>query len=187
MPVFFDNFPTLDYTKGNEPTKTLTNVFRRMKPIENIMKDIRLYYDYTIQDEQKPFMVSHEFYGTVDYEWIILLFNQIHDPFFQWPLSNSEFDRFIEKKYGSHQNALQKIKHYEQIVQPHTKTYDGNVVQEKTIVIDRNTYFGLDDFERKIVYCFDYEMQLNEARRHIRIPDPIYIPQILQEKKKIFE
>jgi hypothetical protein len=54
---------------------------------------------YTIQDGERPEMLSYRIYDRVDLYWTILLFNEIHDPTFEWPLSTAELESKLQKKY----------------------------------------------------------------------------------------
>lgn len=54
---------------------------------------------YTIQDGERPETLSYRIYDRVDLYWTILLFNEIHDPTFEWPLSTAELESKLQKKY----------------------------------------------------------------------------------------
>jgi hypothetical protein len=54
---------------------------------------------YTITEEDRAEDVSYLYYGTVDYVWAIYLANNIIDPYFEWPMTQRNFDRYIESKY----------------------------------------------------------------------------------------
>jgi hypothetical protein len=73
------------------------------------------------------------------------------------------------------------------ITVPGQKLLDGTVIQEQSLIIDHDTYLSLPDYQRKVVYAFDYETQLNDKRIEIQIVDKIYIPQILAEKDRVFQ
>ena len=55
-------------------------------------------------------------------------------------------------------------------------------------IIDQSTYEdGTIDFNRKkIVTCYDNEFSINEQKRNIKIIDDIYVKQITNELKVLY-
>jgi hypothetical protein len=187
MPVYFKEFPKLQYGFRPDLDKTMTmvNILRRFRPVREVLERAVIYYTYDIKDGERPDIVSHKIYETVDYDWIILMFNMRFDPYYSWPLSYEEFNTFLKKKYGSVESSTQTIHHYEQIIQAKSVQWNGNVIPERSLVIDSTVYAQLPADQRRIVYCYDYENDRNEKRRTIKLVDSTYIPQILEVKKKI--
>lgn len=186
MAVFFNDFPIIDYDiNGDGNAVQVTDIFRRFRPIHELLNNITIYYTYDVMDGERPDIVSYKFYKTVDYDWLILMFNKMNDRYFDWPMSYREFGDFIKKKYGSIQIAMQTVHHYERIIQKKQMLHDGTSVPERTLIVDQTTYFQLPADERKVVYAYDYYNQENENRRTIKIPNEIYIGQILAEKETI--
>jgi hypothetical protein len=54
---------------------------------------------YEIQDGERPETLSHRVYDRADLHWVILMFNEIHDPTFEWPLSSAELESKLQVKY----------------------------------------------------------------------------------------
>jgi hypothetical protein len=185
--IYFNNFPQINYSMDkSKDTNLVTNIFNRFAPLETVLKQSLVYYPYFIEDGETPEIVSFKMYDTMDYHWIIMMFNQIHNPYYQWPLSYDQFNSFLEYKYGSMEASTQQIHHYEYIIQQKERLYDGTIIEEKSLIVDEDMFNTLDFSERRIVYNYDYELNLNESKRKIQILDSIFIPQILQEKAIIF-
>ena len=49
------------------------------------------------------------------------------------------------------------------------------------------TYDALDAADRNIVYCFDWEIDRNEAKRDIKLIDRRYVADILSEHSEKLE
>jgi hypothetical protein len=187
MSNFFSDHPIIGYDiDHNGSSVRAVNILKRFKPIDTLLDRSVLYYTYDVQDGERPDVVAFKFYGRVDYDWVVLMFNQMADRFFDWPMSYHEFTTYIEQKYGSSRIAMQTVHHYERILQQKETLVDGTFVQERVVNVDQAAYLLLDDNERRVVYQWDHEMALNEKRRTIRILDESYIPQLLSEKKTIF-
>ena len=96
MPSYFENFPKIYYDavgKGNY--KLVTNLLRRVQMKEGLRETAALFDLYDIAGEDTPESVAEQFYGDQRYYWIILLFNNIKDRFYDWPLAQADFEKYI--------------------------------------------------------------------------------------------
>lgn len=57
---------------------------------------------YEIQDGERPETLAHRIYDRSDLHWLILMFNELHDPTFEWPLSSAELESYISEKYSGY-------------------------------------------------------------------------------------
>lgn len=95
MSKYFDNFPTIIY--GGVEVRDIT---RRKKFMQNNLNNPFVFLPYTIKDNYRPEDISYYYYGSVDYTWLVLLANNIIDPYTQWPLSDDNFDKMLMTKYA---------------------------------------------------------------------------------------
>ena len=109
------------------------NLFRRVKIRAETLRNLTYFEKYTIPGDEKPYNVSYNFYKTAEYEWVILLLNDITNVYTQWPLSRREFEIMIREKYGS-QGELE-THHYET---KEIKDLQGNIVVPAGMVVDRD-------------------------------------------------
>lgn len=183
---YFDNFPIIKYTLPLDGySRTITDITKRFNPIAEVMKKATLFYDFAIRDGQTPEIVSDIFYSTMEYHWIIMMFNQVFDNNYQWPMTEDEFFSHILLNYTSESYAKNTVKNYYHIVQQETN-YQGVVIKQRKNIIDLSIYNTLDDYERDFEYIWDYEFRLNEERRNIKILDSSYVAKVLIEKERIF-
>lgn len=187
MSTYFTTFKKMTYDiNKNEDSVTCLDIIKRFKVRDIIRENAYIYHTYDVKEGEKPFMVAMKAYGRVDLEWLILLVNFIFDPYYEWPMTTDEFTAFIKKKYGSIENATQTVHHFERILQQKSILIDGTVVPERSLIVDADSYALLADYERRLVYNYDYEYDLNESRRNIKLLDVQYIRQIELELEKIF-
>ena len=52
--------------------------------------------------------------------------------------------------------------------------------------VDVTTYNALDAFDRQIVYCYNWEVDRNEAKRDIKLIDSRYVAGMLAEHAEKF-
>ena len=191
MSEFFQHYPQINYDiTGIKPikTKTVINIMVKAK-IKNILQDdIVNYFPYSIPESERPDITAFKVYGDVKYTWLIFLINEIHDPLFDWPLNSREFGSYVKNKYGTLAAAKNTIHHYEQIVRTRVEaTGTTEAIPEARIEVDVTTYNALDIAVRNIVYCFDWEIDRNEAKRDIKLIDRRYVADILSEHSEKLE
>lgn len=120
MGTFFDKFPLVRYTldKGLlSEYDTVRNLLFRVGIIKDVMENnIDAYYYFTIPDGERPETVAEKIYGDPEAHWIILYANNIYDPYYDWPMDNRTFEKYIIDKYGSVEWAKTNWHHYEKVI-----------------------------------------------------------------------
>jgi hypothetical protein len=187
---YFRPFPTISYRiPGKNISIPVTDISKRFS-VANFIQNARVTFDeYYVQDGERPDTVAYDYYGDYTLDWLILLVNEIHDNYFEWPLSYDQFQSYIKKKYGGLEYALSTVHHYEQIVQKHQIVVDGQdqrIIPEKTLVVDYQTYTTLIDSERKEVSIYEFEEKNNDNNRHIFLLDPMYLQVIKEQHPYVF-
>ena len=104
---YFNKFPLISYANNN-----IRNILARTKLLEAIRKDELALLPYTIQEGERADTIANFYYNSPNYAWAIYLVNDIIDPSTQWPKSQFVLENFIEKKYGSAQQARDTIVFY---------------------------------------------------------------------------
>ena len=131
---YFESFPKTLYTfdKNTINVNAVTNILARNTFLRDVANNIELSYEYLIVDEDTPDILAYKAYGDSYRSWIILLFNNILNPNYDWPLKTAVLDQFIEKKYSmSTQQAKSTIHHYEKETST-IAAYAGVVLNETT-------------------------------------------------------
>jgi hypothetical protein len=95
--------------KGDRNKKLVKDILRRVRINQKIKDSIALMEPYDIQDGERPEHVSFKFYGSPVYHWVILLVNEITDPYYGWPLSQRDFQSYVSDKYAN----PDAVHHYE--------------------------------------------------------------------------
>lgn len=99
---FFRQFPKAQYDFNDTGINTtITNIFRYVQADLAKIDDIVAYEYYRINDGDRPDVVSNLLYGTPDYYWTFFLCNEhLKKGMKEWPLSQVEFDSFIDEEYS---------------------------------------------------------------------------------------
>lgn len=139
---YFREFPDLQYVnrfpdaKSNDEITVAKNIFKRPKIREDLASVFSVFEYYTIGDEERPDIIAEKIYGNPEYDWIILMANNILDPYEQWPLSQAQLNEYLFNKYGS-ESVLQEIHHYETL---ELKDSYGRVVLPAGLIVDSDFY-----------------------------------------------
>lgn len=187
MPFYFRAFPKTQYSlKKNKNTELLTNVTLRYK-VKNSIKDrTALYYDYVIQDSDRPDIIAEKYYGDSTLDWILFITNDIVDPYYDWPLNEEGFNDYMTSIYGSVSAAHQTVFEYRQILNDQSVRSNGEVIPKRFVVVDLNTYNSLAATSRESISAYDYYFEKNTDKRRIRILDKSFVPQLVREVELIY-
>lgn len=93
--MYFNKLGTTDYNGVTVP-----DILKRIVLTGDI-SDSNIAEQYTISEGESPESLSYNYYGVVDYYWVILLTNNIKSRFFDWPMSSQELGSYVDSKYGS--------------------------------------------------------------------------------------
>ena len=190
MANYFKGIPNISYDiNGTAPNtfQKVTNIMMRPKFKQKIIDEITNYYPYHVKDGERPDILSHRIYGSVAFAYLILLFNDIYDPVFDWPLGSREFDSYIVNKYGSVASALNTTKYYYQIIRAEVaKTGISERIPAVKYIIDATAYALLGENDKTIINAYDWEFELNDEKAQIQLIDPSYINDIDYEVKRMF-
>ena len=123
---YFESFPRLLYTfdKNTVNIQSVTNIFARTAFLRDIKNNVDVSYEYSVKDSDTPEIIAHKEYGDAYRSWIILLFNNLINPNYDWPLKSDSLNDYIQTKYNQTlDEAVSTINHYEKVI---TKTQTSN-------------------------------------------------------------
>lgn len=178
MISYFQKFPLIGYDiDGTGQKRLAVSILQRIKIRDVLKNQWLIYYQYNVKEGDTPEILASKLYGDPGYHWIILLVNDILDPYYDWPMSYDNLIATIRKKYTTPEGdgeiyAKQTIHHYEDL---------------KGAVIDFTNYTQLPEAERRKVTIYDWEYSENEKKRRIRLLDPKYLSQIESEANAIMK
>jgi hypothetical protein len=191
MSQYFSNFPNLSYSLPGLPNATFaTDVTKRFILRDFYRRSMLDFYRYDVIEGERPDNVAYNFYGESDLDWLILLPNEMIDPYYEWPRTQYDLNEFMRKKYGSVSNAQATTHHYEQIIQNSSSLQDedGNTITipERTLIVDQTTYTSLSPSSRKLITAYDYELSRNDKNRTISVIKSIYVPSIVEAFRNLY-
>ena len=168
---YFSRFPLMVYdVKGNEDYKLLPDILKRVKIRSGLRAGSFLFDAYDVSDGERPEDVAFQLYGDAELHWVILMTNNITDRYYQWPLSQPQFQEHITDKYGAGNEDA--VHHYEKTQDsgPTTSTDFSHLVECN----EGDEGFG-------IISNRDYEYRKQDEYRQIRILDKRFLDSFLEE------
>jgi len=170
--AYFDRFPLITYDmKNNNVYKLVPDILRRVKLRAAIRSGVFLFDKYDVPYGDKPEDVAFKFYGDAELHWVILMTNNITDRYYQWPMTQPQFQEFLEDKYDNPDG----IHHYE-ITRTSGRT-TSNGPGDYSHLVECNS----DEEGASSVSNRDYEERLQDQYRQIRLLDPKYITTFTEE------
>ena len=172
--MYFSRFPLTTYDiKGDGIYKLLPDILRRVKLRSGIKAGAFIFTEYDVRDGEKPEDVAVKWFGDPEYHWVILMTNNITDRYYQWPMTQPQFQNFIEDKYGI--ASIDSIHHYE-ITQTSGRT-TSNGPNDYSYLVECNS----DENGASPVTNREYEQRLQDKFRSIRLLDQRYLPTFVSE------
>ena len=192
---YFRELPNISYVSllpnqnRSDERIEVKNLFKRAKLRTDVDQSVTSFDYYLIQDNERPDIVAEKVYDNVEFDWVILVTNNITSIRNQWPLSNNELYNYCLEKYGSDANVM-ATHHFET---KEIKDQYGRILLEGKLIVDQNftfTYTKDDNTSETIspaqsVSNYDYEQRLNEDKRKIRILKPALLSAFITDFRNI--
>lgn len=198
MSKFYEKFPKIKYNfdgNSNRNVSVFTDVMFRFIISQKIKENVYSYYEITVPDEETLTTIADKYYGDPEYHWVIAMTNNIVDPLFDWPMGYRDFQKYIKNKYGTIAAAQTTVRHYTRTIK---RTTSNNFVDTLQFEIGQDEYdatpaytfneFNLangeaisEEVTTGTVSFYDYEKEINENKRIIKLIKKEYLPEILGE------
>lgn len=160
--VGYTSAPTIAISTPYESSKTITkailmkDITRNIRFRRDLLANVTVYDEYDIVDGETPEIIAEKIYGNAEYHWIVMLANDRYDYRKDFPLTYVDLQKYIDDKYGEEADS---IHHY----------------------LDARGYFVDSDFPGAVsVSNRQYEEDLNESKRRIKIISPQLVNTILK-------
>ena len=175
---YFESFPNRLYDiKGDGNQKLVKDIFRRMKVRDGVKDNLALMSTYDVMNGDTPEIIAYKHFGSTDYFWVICLMNDITDRFYDWPLSDSAFETYVNDKYAE----PGAIHHYEKTQSSGDQTGDGPSDYSHKIEVNST------DPDAQSVSNYEYESRLQDQKRQIKLLDKGYLNTFVEEFERLVQ
>lgn len=200
MANYFSKFPKLYYSFDDYTTSEIvSNITTRFSLEESLKENTSVFYEYDIRDGDTPEVLAAKIYGSAERHWIVLMFNDIIDPQYDWPLQYDTLNKFIDSKYLANANSnssgagiawsrsnIHSYYRVEKCTAPNgfitinkyeidANTYANTVISlNDSVTLPDNSVVIFDTTKETKTY-YDYEMEQNENKRTIKLLKPEFV------------
>ena len=206
MSNYFRRLPNLDYPsllktrKSNLDFVQTKNLFRRAKVREDLFADFMQFDKYKIIGDERPDNVSEKVYGTNNFDWVVLMANNIIDVYNEWPLTQQQLNRYLNDKYTPQE--LVSVHHHETV---EFRDRNNQVILPAGLIVDENwsmEYFSggqirstdtpsstsnMSEKPIRSVTHLEFENRLNEDKRNINVLKPDLLGLFLKDFDRIMK
>ena len=186
MSSYFSEVPDFEYVSRLPDAKIsdyirVKNLFKRGFLREDIFQDLTFFTKYQVRGDDRPDNVAFEIYKDSTLDWLVLTANNIVNIQDEWPIPNSVFDELMTERYGTYENLIGGIHHYETI---EVKDARDVVIVNKGLQVESTysvTFFDERAGDMKTVTPtipitnYQYEQKVNEEKRNIYLLKPKYL------------
>ena len=171
--MYFGHFPLIPYDSvGDGKFKLVTNLLKRVAVRSKVKTNVLVFDTYDVRMGETPEEIADKLYNDPELHWVILLMNDITDRYHQWPLTENQFLAHINDKYDN----VDATHHYE------ISQTSGDTTIKIDIGTDNSDHSGAT-----AITNYEYEVARQDEMRKIRLLDPAYIEQFVDEYKTLMK
>ena len=197
MSSYFQRVPDFNYVSRLPDSKIgdyirVKNLFKKGKLREDIFQNLAFFEKYKIVGDDRPDNVAFEIYNDSSLDWLVLLSNNILNIQSEWPLPQTDFDRFVLDKYGDYNTLYNGIHHYETI---EIKNTQGVTIVPAGLQVDSSYSVSYYDFFTDLqvttgnlatpITNYEYEEKIDNDKRNIFILKSRYLNIVFDDMEEI--
>lgn len=128
MAGYFSYFPKIAYNLDDtniNNVQLVTNILARSTFLKEIVDNTAIYYEYQMKDTDTPEIIADKIYNNPTRHWIVLLFNKILNPQYEFPLEQSSLEEYVKNKYNQTLEQSQTTIHHYELIVIQSSLYNG--------------------------------------------------------------
>ena len=199
MSSYFQRVPDLNYVSRLPDAKIgdyirVKNLFKKGKLREDIFQNLAFFEKYKIVGDDRPDNVAFEVYNDASLDWIVLLSNNVLNIQSEWPLPQTDFDRFVLDKYGDYDTLYNGIHHYET---EEVKNSQGITIVPAGLQVDSSYSVSYYDFFIELpittgnisvpITNYEYEEKVENDKRNIFFLKPRYLNIVFDDMEELMQ
>lgn len=192
--MYFKKFPTTSWNN-----RKVVDITRRAAILEQFEDSPYAFLPYTMKEEDTIESVALHYYGDPKLSWLIVMANDVIDPYTDFWKNQSTFEKYVAEKYrGQAEESTGRndtepfipMTDREVIEWTQNTTINDNVshyysIFNKDIHISPLTFTEAPNGEFIPMRFYDYENDINEYKRNIRLISKQFVKQVTQELENI--
>ena len=176
--MYFSSFPVIPYGSTDGTVKNVTNLLRRVAIRTKVKSNAALYDTYNVKNGETPEIIADKLYEDPELHWVVLMVNNVTDRYHDWPMSEQQFNSYLNEKYSDPDG----IHHHEISQESGDTTQKIEVYDPDLISSDTDAYTSATAITNR-----EYEESEQDKKRKIRLLDPEFIDQFVDEFKNLMK
>ena len=176
--MYFDSFPVIRYGSTDGTIKNVTNLLRRVAIRSKLKTNVSFFDTYDVKNGETPEIIADKLYDDPKLHWIIMLVNNVTDRYHDWPMSEQQFNSYLNEKYSNPDG----IHHYEISQESGDTTQKIEVYDPELISSDTDAYTSTTAITNR-----EFEESEQDKKRKIRLLDPVFIDQFVDEFRSLIK
>lgn len=173
--MFFKKFKNVLYSLDGY-SKEVTNILTAVLPRRLNVDETYIFQKYQVSSGQTPESVAEELYKSPHDFWVLLVINDIVNPYLDWAMADEEVEAFTIKKYGNpygihHYTWIQTGKYLDEMDEAHWRAQPPEDLPELIHPVTN----------------LEYETDQNLERRQIIVINPRYFSKFVESFQKALE
>jgi hypothetical protein len=169
--MYFNKFPLMVYDiKGDENYKLLPDILKRVKLRSGLSASRFVFDKYNVKEGEKPEDIAFKYYGDPQYHWVVMMVNNLTDRYYQWPMTQPDFEDFLTDKYGA--GSQDAVHHYEL-----AQTSGVTTSSDESHMLEVNS----DTAGASSISNRQFEERIQNDLRQIRLLDEKYLDAFTEE------
>ena len=173
---YFSKFPMMIYDmKNNGNFKLLPDILRRVKQRSAIKSGQFIFDTYDVRNGERPEDIAYKWFGDAELHWVILMTNNVTDRYYDWPMSDAQFEVYLDDKYTN----PDAVHHYEITKDSGNTTGQGPNDYSHKVEVNSDTDNAVSISNRQ------YEEREQDKKRAIRLLNQKFLPDFIAEFDKL--
>lgn len=171
--MYFEAIPQIVYAfpfNSGDNIRIVRDITMNLRPLREVIENMVYYEDYDINDGDTPEIIAERVYGDPKLHWVLMLVNEKFHYLDDFPIPENRMDDYITELYGEgNENSTHQLYGRNHYVSP-----EGNVVDSDYPLATEITNT-------------EYERELNQSKRRIRIISPKLINIFVKDLQEAFQ
>lgn len=103
--MYFSKFPAVTYPMKSGSTFRYVlarNITRRIALSDGLKSSGSAFIQYNVKNGERPEHIAEKLYGDPTLHWLVLLTNDIIDPYHDWCMSDNAMEEYVQKKHAGY-------------------------------------------------------------------------------------
>ena len=141
---------------------------------QKLKTNVSLFDTYDVKNGETPEIIADKLYDDPKLHWIIMLLNNVTDRYHDWPMSEQQFNTYLNEKYSNPDG----IHHYEISQESGDTTQKIEVYDPELISSDTDAYTSATAITNR-----EFEESEQDKKEKYVYLDPVFIDQFVDEFK----